>query len=154
MSALLADAVWRYYLVSKDSQALAFLSDLGLFVARYGIRDVSSTHSALSGKWAPWYLASSSVKYTDSGAWGDLEHACDVAGLTARAAWAARALSRSPTDIDRATQRLLPGCKWALDYWHRTTDPTQPEYRLQPPRKFSWWFGSTLDLPWLVGQQN
>jgi len=154
MSALLADAVWRYYLVSKDSQALAFLSDLGLFVARYGIRDVSSTHSALSGKWAPWYLASSAVKYTDSGAWGDLEHACDVAGLTARAAWAARALGRSPTDIDRATQRLLPGCKWALDYWHRTTDPTRPEYRLQPPRKFSWWFGSTLDLPWLVGQQN
>ncbi|HSN70690.1 MAG TPA: Ig domain-containing protein [Steroidobacteraceae bacterium] len=150
MSALLGEAVWRYYLVSRDSQALGFLSDLGNFIARYGIRDVSAASSSLSGKWAPWYLASSSVKYTDSGAWGDMEHTCDVAGLTARAGYAARALGRSSTEIDRATQRLVPGCQWALNYWHRTTDATRPEYRLQPPRKFSWWFGSTLDLPWLV----
>jgi hypothetical protein len=148
MSALLGEAVWRYYIVSQDRAALRFLADLGTFVARHGIRDVGSAHAELAGLWAPWYLASESVEFSDTGPWGDLEHTCDVAGLTARGAWAAGALGRSPTEINQATGRLLPGCKYILRYWHRTTSATRPEYRLQPPRKFSWWFGSTLDLPW------
>jgi hypothetical protein len=154
MNALLADAVWRYFLMSEDTRALVFLADLGNFVARLGIRDVSDAHAQLAGMWAPWYLASQSVGFTDTGPWGDMEHTCDVAGLTARAAWSARALSRDASQAELATQRLLPGCRWVLDYWHRTSDVTRPEWRLQPPRKFSWWFGTTLDLPWLATQSK
>ena len=151
MSALLGDAVWRYYLVSLDAEALEFLAGLGEFVAVHGIRDISDAHSELAGLWAPWYLASDSVEFSDTGPWGDIEHTCDVAGLTARGAWAARAIGRDSTAIELATERLLPGCRHNLESWHRTTDVTRPEWRLQPPRKFSWWFGTTLDLPWLAG---
>jgi hypothetical protein len=151
MSALLGDAVWRYYLVSLDADALEFLAGLGEFVARHGIRDISDAHAELAGLWAPWYLASESVEFSDTGPWGDIEHTCDVAGLTARGAWAAKALGRDSSAIQLATERLLPGCQHNLESWHRTTTVTRPEWRLQPPRKFSWWFGTTLDLPWLVG---
>ena len=151
MSALLADAIWRYYLMSADNDALAFLADLGEFIARVGIRDISDEHAQLAGLWAPWYLVSNAVQFSDTGAWGDLEHTCDVAGLTARAAWAARSLGRDAADIELATTRLIEGCQRNLASWHRTSDVTRPEWRLQPPRKFSWWFGTTLDLPWFVG---
>ncbi|HSN71614.1 MAG TPA: hypothetical protein VLT59_08885, partial [Steroidobacteraceae bacterium] len=136
MSALLADAIWRYYLMSLDTAALEFLAGLGEFVARHGIRDISDEHTQLAGLWAPWYLASDTVEFSDTGAWGDMEHTCDVAGLTARGAWAARALGRDAAEIELATERLLPGCQRNLESWHRTTDVTRPEWRLQPPRKF------------------
>ena len=39
-----------------------------------------------------------------------------------------------------------------MDYWHRPFGPnaTLAEWRLDPPRKFSWWFGTTLDIQWMM----
>ncbi|HSN71615.1 MAG TPA: hypothetical protein VLT59_08890, partial [Steroidobacteraceae bacterium] len=108
--------------------------------------DVSDAHPRLKGRWAPWYLASHEVQYTDSGPWADIEHQCDVAGLAARGAFAAQRLGRDPEPVLELVDRLLEGCRRNLETWHRTSDPTRPEWRLQPPRKFNWWFGTTSDM--------
>jgi hypothetical protein len=38
--------------------------------------------------------------------------------------------------------------------WHRpaSVGAGRAEWRLSPPRKFNWWFGSTTDLPWLMSE--
>jgi hypothetical protein len=149
MSALFADAAWRYYLHSRDDRALEFLANLGDFVAARGLYDGSGESLEYT---LPWYLASSHYQWTDDGAWGDWEHTCDVAGLVARGAWARRALGGDPSSLRAATEELLVGCEMLLDNWHRPAGPEsgQSEWRLSPSRKFNWWFGTTSDLPWLI----
>ena len=150
MSALLGEAVWRYNVFAEDPEALEFLANLGTFLVRYGVRDISDAHPRLKGLWAPWYLASRDVQYTDSGPWADIEHQCDVAGLAARGAWAAQRLGRDAEPIIDLLERLVKGCRRNLESWHRTNDASKPAWRLQPPRKFNWWFGTTSDLSWIV----
>jgi len=150
MSALLGEAVWRYYLFSEDRAALEFLANLGEFLVEYGVRDVSDAHPQLRGRWAPWYLASRSVQYTDSGPWADIEHQCDVAGLVARGVWAAGQLGRDQTSMLELLDKLIDGCRRNLEAWHRPADASRPAWRLQPPRKFNWWFGTTSDLSAIV----
>ncbi|HWN69130.1 MAG TPA: hypothetical protein VNM90_15935, partial [Haliangium sp.] len=148
MSGLFADAVWRYYWQSLDREALVFLASLGDFVAKHGLYDGSDEGVDFL---VPWYLVSSAYQYSDSGAWGDLEHTCDVAGVVARGAWAHAELGEDPEPLLDTTRELLAGCRYVLDDWHRPDSVSSglPEWRLSPPRKFNWWFGSTSDMPWI-----
>jgi hypothetical protein len=148
MSALFSDAVWEYYIHSQDEAALAFMSDLATFVSRYGVYSGEDELSFL----LPWYLASSATTFSDDGPWGDVEHTCDVAGLVARGAWAEKQRGGDPAPLRDTAERLLEGCAWNLDSWHRPDAPEvgKTEWRLSPPRKFNWWFGTTSDLPWLM----
>ncbi len=139
MAALLAEAVFRYYVHSEDRAALEFLAGLGDFVATYGTAEEG-------GGLVPYYLASSAQQDSP-----DLEHACDVAGLVARAAWARGALGGDPDALAATRDGLLTSCEANLGDWHRPGGPEAglSEWRLSPPRKLNWWFGTTLDLPWL-----
>jgi len=149
MSALLSDAVWRYYLLSADDGALEMLAELAEFVHDYALYNGASESM---DRTVPWYVASSALTWSDDGAWGDMEHACDVAGLVARGAWARRELGGDPTELRASFGELLETCEFSLNYWHRPAGPASglAEWRLSPPRKFSWWFGTTLDLPWFA----
>jgi hypothetical protein len=150
MSALFADAVWQYYWQTNDSKALTFLANLGDYVRRYGLYNGGE---GLSYK-MPWYMSSSVKTFSDEGPWGDIEHTCDVGGLVARGAWARKQLGGDPSALRTTAQSLMSGCEWVLNNWHRPSGPAsgKAEWRLSPPRKFNWWFGTTSDLPWLMQQ--
>jgi hypothetical protein len=147
MSALLADAIWRYHAHSGDPRALAFLAGLGEFLATTGLYMGTDGLDQV----VPYYLVSSTVPFSDSGPWADMEHACDVWAVMLRGAWARRALGGDPQPILAAAGPVADTCRYNLDYWHRTT-AGRPEYRLQPSRKFNWWFGTTGDLPRLAAE--
>jgi hypothetical protein len=148
MSALLSDAAWRYYVTSRDESALVLAARLGEFAAAHGTYAGAENLNRV----VPWYLSSSVHKYTDGGAWLDMEHSCDVAGMIARGAWARSELGGDPAPMLDASDILLDTCRFVLSHWHRPggVSSGHAEWRLAPPRKFSWWFGSTLDLPWLL----
>lgn len=152
MSALLADALFRYYLLSEDARALELLAGLGDFVAEHGLYDGGDESSHLAGVMVPWYLVSNVYQFTDSGAFADLEHTCDVAGLVARGAWATRRLGRDPARLVATTESLLGGCRRNLENWVRPGGPDAglSVYRLSPPRKYNWWFGTTSDLTFFL----
>ncbi len=149
MSALLSEAVWRYYLQSRDHDALELMARLAEFIVAYGTYDGSSENLALI---VPWYLSSSMTQFSDSGPWGDMEHGCDVAGLVARGAWARKQLGGSTDPFKQTLDDMLETCEYSLNYWHRPGGPAAglAEWRLSPPRKFNWWFGSTLDMSWFA----
>lgn len=140
MSALLAEAVFRYYVHAGDTMALEFLAGLADFV-----RTTGSTTDG--GGLSPYYLVSSHRRDEP-----DIEHSCDVAGLVARGAWARAALGGDPSALRATAAGLLVNCRTNLESWHRPGGPASglSEWRLSPPRKLNWWFGTTLDLPWLV----
>ena len=140
MSALLADAVFRYYVHSEDPAALEYLAGLGDFVRTYGSVDEGEGL-------VPYYLASSEHQRDP-----DIEHACDVAGLVARAAWSRTALGGDASMLSATARALLASCRANLESWHRPAGPASglAEWRLSPARKLNWWFGTTLDMPWLI----
>lgn len=144
MTALLGEAIWEYYLFSEDNRALQMLSRLADYVADVATRNESSFDGALR----PWYL--SSAAYTQGDPYNDMEHTCDVAGLTARGLWAKSHLGESTLTAKATVDELVSACELNLDNWYRPTTLDRPQWRLAPPRKFSWWFGTTTDLPWLL----
>ena len=148
MSALFADAVSEYYLHSRDQRALTFLAGLGHYVREYGLYGGGEGLDVDM----PWYLSSSVKTFSDEGPWGDIEHTCDVAGLVARGAWAERELGRDTTALEQTLDTLLISCEENLSMWHRPGSESvgKAEWRLSPPRKFNWWFGTTSDLTWIM----
>jgi hypothetical protein len=152
MSALLADAVWRVYLHAGDKSlgdaALGLLASMAEYVQKHAMYLGAESLN----KQVPYYLASSLYKDPED-PWTDLEHACDVAGLVARGAWAKKSLKSSNTQLLAAADNLIKTCTKALDYWHRPNGPSasgRPVWRLSPPRKYNWWFGTTSDIQWLM----
>ncbi|HLU66282.1 MAG TPA: hypothetical protein VKZ63_08390 [Kofleriaceae bacterium] len=150
MSALFGDAVWEYYTQSGDEAALEFLDGLGQYVVDHGLYGGGDGLDFTM----PWYLASSAKTFSDAGPWGDVEHTCDVAGLVARAAYARDQLGSDPAELRAAATELVRGCQYDLNMWHRPDGMAEglAEWRLAPARKFNWWFGTTLDMPWLLEQ--
>jgi hypothetical protein len=151
MGALVTEAMLRYYILSEDPAVLTWLSGMGDFVRQYAMYDGGIEATELAGKMMPWYLVGPTGRLEDGRGWGDMEHACEVAGVVAKAVWAKKRLGQSSTQAETTADALLSTCSYVLNYWHRTT-PTLPEYRLSPPRKFSWWFGSSTDLAWMLGR--
>ena len=148
MTALFADAAWQYYQQSGDPATLTFLEGLGHYARDHAIYPGGDGLDYDM----PYYLASSVRKVSGGGPWSDIEHTCDVAGLVARGAWARKALGRDHTSLRDTAASLLAGCERILDHWHRPGAAGKAEWRLSPARKFSWWFGTTGDLPWLMSQ--
>ena len=151
MSALFADAAFRYYLYSEDPEALEFLVSLGQYVAQHGVYEDTIDGQT---RMLPWYLSSSVVQFSDSGPYADIEHTCDVASIVARAAWAQKALGQDPSGLRATASSLVESCEANLDNWYRPEGPASGKsvWRLSPPRKFNWWFGATLDLAWMMAQ--
>jgi hypothetical protein len=148
MSALFADAVWEYYIHSRETRALTFLAGLGHYVADYGLYGGGEGLDYDM----PWYLSSSVKTFSDEGPWGDIEHTCDVAGLVVRGAWAEKRLGRDNAELRGVIDSLLVSCEKNLAIWHRPGSESsgKAEWRLSPARKFNWWFGTTSDLSWLM----
>ena len=151
MGALLGEAMLRYYILSEDAAVLTWLAGMEEFIRQYALYDGGIEDTELAGKLMPWYLVGPTGRIEDGRGWGDMEHACDVAGLAAKAVWAKKRLGQSSAVAEQTADALLATCQFTLDYWHRSS-PQLAEYRLTPPRKFRWWFGSTSDLGFMLGR--
>lgn len=130
MGALLSDAVWRYYILSLDNNALVFLADYADYIRRYALY-------TQNGLRLPYYGASS---YGTSPIDGDREHTCDVMGAIVRGYWANEALGRNSSQILPEVQNLLASCQANLTGTNNVS----------PPRKYSWWYGTNSDFSWFL----
>lgn len=156
MNALLAEAVFRYYIHSEDNKALQYLDKLGDYLAHSGTYRWSKG-GTMQGLLMPHYLSSHAFKRYPDGSWDDHHHACDVAGAAARSTWARKVLGTSTETTAKLTRELLKTCQYSLNYMHRKNADTEhgkTVWRLSVPRQYSWWFGSTLDLSWLLESQS
>ncbi|MDF1821501.1 MAG: hypothetical protein P1U64_08010 [Alcanivoracaceae bacterium] len=158
MMALLGQTLDYYYRLTGEPRAAQLLSRFHQYLLDDGLyrvpADDPNTH--LRGMTLPWYLASSAFEFTDNGPYGDLEHTCNVAGLLLRSAAVRAQQETLPDDHARALHGLMTSCQKNMGMWHRPGADVQygkPVWRLSPPRKYNWWFGSTHELTWLLRQQ-
>ncbi len=149
MSAVLVEYVAAYQRASGDARAVQFLSRYADYVVAQCLYDGGIEDSELAGKRMPWYMCGNGVRLEDSRGWGDMEHAIDVAGVLAHGVWAKKQLGQSTTTTLKAYNDLRTTGQYTFGYWTRST-ATLPKYRVNPPRKFNWWFGTTYDSSYLV----
>lgn len=152
MMALLGQTLDYYYQLSGDPRALELLVRFHQYLMEDALYRVPAEgpNAKLHDMLLPWYLASRGYGFSDNGPYGDLEHSCDAAGLLARTGYYRARRGDLPADHETLLRDLMESCRFNLEMWHRTRSHDKPQWRLSPPRKFNWWFGSTQDLTWLL----
>ena len=143
MSALVAEQLWRFDYLQANAKARSAIVALGQFVADASTFLGVGNH--LKGAVIPDYLVffGKSI-FQDRNQWSDIQHACDVAGLLAKAQYL------EPTAFADSSKlpALMQSCRRTMYHPHRKQKP----WRIRPPRKFNWWFNSTANLSWLLAQ--
>ncbi|MBD3265149.1 hypothetical protein GF373_00635 [bacterium] len=157
MTALLVDAMQRYYLHSADERVLESAQRFGNAIMDSGmaVRDGWPDFGGylIEGSPVPHYLAGIERGYYE---WADYEHCLDVAKTTAFA-YHCSILSHTPNSkYLQATDALLESARVVMDYWIRPSGPDYGKsiYRLAPPRKGNWWFRTTQDIDYLTQFEN
>lgn len=129
MGALMSDAIWKYYILSLDNNALIYLADYADYIQQYSLYNEGTLR-------LPYYGATS---YGHTVADGDEEHTCDVMGAMVRGFWAKKQLGRSTTNLVADRDALISACQGNVN-----------GSGLSPLRKYSWWFGTNSDFSWFM----
>jgi hypothetical protein len=167
MSALVADAVARLYLVTESPTAAQLLIGLGNHECGVGsymttIRDGVNPLAQQSGgvhQRLPHYLATrDGLGYEgEFDPWGNMEHAPEVAAVAAWGVYFAGLTGDTATEARLRTcaNQLYTAFSHVITYWTRPQAPTgsnQDAYRNTPPRKYPWWYKNSGSFGWAMGQ--
>ncbi|MFZ5586904.1 MAG: hypothetical protein ACOZHQ_13370 [Thermodesulfobacteriota bacterium] len=152
MTALLVDAIMRYYLVSADPRAPESVTEFARFVAQRGLYTIN--HESYKQPYqVPMYLTNlhDPAKHMID-RWTDQQHALDMSAVMAAALRLAPPDHRHRQLLERALNELLLTAQFDFEknvnpYGHRDN---RPKYPLNPPRRFNWWFRTTAGLDWLI----
>lgn len=155
MSALIVDAAMRAVVAGETSQAVPLVEGLAGHVCGRGTYLSNLPLRAQSGGATlrvPHYLATRDGVGREVDPYGTVEHAHDVAGI---AAWGAYFRARAG---DTTASAALRGCANELytTFDHLITNWTRPgtanydAYRVNPPRKYTWWFKNTSGFGWAM----
>ncbi len=155
MSALLVDAMIRYYIMSADPRVPRSVVMLADFVAAHGTyRMRLSPKKPLEFNF-PHNLVSSRYQIKSFiNPWDGREHAMDVAKVLAAGIYFNRKMGKSNPAHQKILNELLIlarwnfGTKFPRGYWRWKL----PKAVVKPPRKFGWWFRTTADIDWLLSQ--
>ena len=148
MSVLFIDAALRYYLVSADSRVPKSILMLADYMVKTGTYRFFYKRSNKYYVW-PHYLASTMEKTGFS--YNDWQHCLDTSKILAAAIYFSRKEGKSWVQYRNLYDQLIISAKEMVPKVVKVKGRVTP-YTLTPPRKFSWWFRTTADIPWLLNQ--
>jgi len=142
MAAVFFEYLQQYERLTGDDRASRIVSDYADFLLDNCLYDGSVNHPNLRGYLMPYYLCGPSASFysRETPSEGDGEHTPDVMGIFAYAVWAKRNLGLDPKPALAAYEGLRHSAGYFVS---RRQD-------VNPPRKISWWFGSSYDSTYLV----
>lgn len=142
MGALLVEAVLQLHRTSPDNRLVSWIAGYGEFLLNnaFYVTD-GSEHGPMAGLRLPAYLAPNGGTPTMfmEGELIDMEHAQDVAALMKKVVWAKTVLGQPTGPIETLLAELEQAAHEVFLYWTRET-VGYPKYRVNPPRKYAWWF--------------
>lgn len=147
MSTLFIDSAMRYYLVSADSRVAICVRMLADYLVDNGTYQLT-TKNAKRRYTFPYYLASS-IEKSEKQPSIDWQHCLDVSKILALAIYFAKKEGKPYQAYYNLFNELLISSQEMIP---KKSEHRAVGYILFPPRKFSWWFRTTADLPWLVNQ--
>ena len=158
MTVLLADAVERYYVASADDRVPQFITRIADGLNRLNESIYYSDEVDGVSRLMPFYLAGPGLSDDEHqrNPYADAEHAVDVSKLFALAYYFSRR-DGAPNGAYLERFRELQATEEAMfRYWTRPSGPQSglSVYRMTPARKFNWWFRTTANRDWLLGDPN
>lgn len=168
MSALVADAAARLYLVTESSTIAQLLIGLGshecgvgsyMTTIRGGVNPLADQSGGVHQR-LPHYLATRDGLGYDGefDPWANMEHAPEVAAVVAWGAYFAGLTGDTAKEAALRTcaDQLYTAFSHVITYWTRPQAPTgsnQDAYRNTPHRKYSWWYKNSSGFGWAMGSQ-
>lgn len=149
MGALLVEAVIQFYRSTGDSRCITWLAGYGDYLVENAFYAADGTQPSIAGRLLPAYLIGDTLQYPE-GVTNDMEHAYDVAVCLRKCRWAKLQLSQSTTAMDAVIADLDYVAEFVFGYWTRTTDGL-PRYRVNPSRKYMWWFRNSYSSSFVDG---
>lgn len=156
MSAILVDAVERFYIQFQEPEAIGFILKLADFFKQEGIALYEwKGYHGKDSFYVPYYLAGSNLTLQQRGGDGgsDLEHGLDVSKIFSLAYYFSCLNDSCDASYLAPISKLYKTATvYTLPYWMRTAAPKigKASYRLAPPRKFNWWFNTTSNMDFLL----
>jgi len=144
MTALLGEQLWRFYYITNNKAAAQIIMDFANFILKKTIYKGHGVH--LKNYLVADYLTFfGDSKYKERNQWDDIQHACDLSGLLAKAEYLKKASNINYKKSTSLLDDFLKTCKKTA--YHPSSKARL--WKLSPLRKFNWWFGSTANLTWL-----
>lgn len=157
MSVLLIDAVERYNIHIEDNSVSDFVVKMGEYFKQEGVSLYEwKGYKGNDSFFVPYYLAGADLSDREHGGIGanDLEHGLDVTKIFSSAYFHSCVIGECNIDFLKTLSRLYHTVfTQNIPYWIRAAAPnsTLSSYRLAPPRKFNWWFNTTANNDFLLG---
>ncbi len=160
MSVLLIDAVERYGIHIESNNVADFVMKLADFFQQDGVGLYEwKGYQEKDSFFVPYYLAGLDLTEKEHGGVGakDLEHGIDVIKIFSSAYFYSCSLRQCNESYLRTISRLYhTAFIQNIPSWIRASAPSDvlSSYRLSPPRKFNWWFNTTSNSDFLLGNKT
>lgn len=142
MAGFLVESMLQLYRTDPDVSIPQWISAYGDFLLANAFYETNENDlPSIHGLRLPAYLVADTGTPTTyrEGELLDMEHAHDVAGLIQKVIWAKTLLAESTAAFVTLRDELLTVADEVFLYWTRNTEG-YPRYRVNPPRKYGWWF--------------
>ncbi|HEX6686453.1 MAG TPA: hypothetical protein VF062_27020 [Candidatus Limnocylindrales bacterium] len=165
MSALVADAAARLYLVTESPTAAQLLIGLAghecgvgsyMTTIRDGVNPLADQSGGVHQR-LPHYLATRNGLGYDGefDPWSNMEHAPEVAATVAWGVYFAALTGDTAKEASLRTcaDQLYTAFSHVITYWTRPAAPTgsnQDAYRNTPHRKYTWWYKNSSGFGWAM----
>jgi len=142
MAAIFFEYLQQYERLAGNETASKIVSEYADFLLDNCLYDGSVNHPNLRGYLMPYYLCGPSASFysRETPSEGDGEHTPDVMGILAYAVSAKRKLGLDPGPAMDAYIELRRSARYFVSR----------RQNVDPPRKISWWVGSSYDSTFLV----
>jgi hypothetical protein len=165
MSALVADAAARLYLVTESPTAAQLLIGLAghecgvgsyMTTIRDGVNPLADQSGGVHQR-LPHYLATRNGLGYDGefDPWSNMEHAPEVAATVAWGVYFSALAGDTAKEASLRTcaDQLYTAFSHVITYWTRPAAPTgsnQDAYRNTPHRKYTWWYKNSSGFGWAM----
>lgn len=141
MGALLVETLIQLFRTNGDEAIVSWIARYCDFIVANAFY-VNNEAPEFLGLRVPAYLVGNGIYYPDAGGpFGDSEHSYDVAIMLQKGIWAKQRLSQSTAAMQAIVDEQLVVARAVFDGWTRNTVGL-PHYRVNPPRKYAWWFNA------------
>jgi hypothetical protein len=169
MSALVADAAARMYLVSESPVVAQLLIGLGrhecglgsyMTTIREGVNPLAQQSGGVHQR-LPHYLATRNGLGYDGefDPWANMEHTPEVGAVAAWGGYFAGVAGDATlaASLRDCANQLYTAFSHVITYWTRPQAPTgsnQDAYRNTPHRKYTWWYKNSSGFGWAMEGQT
>ena len=150
MAALLVETLMQLYRTNGDGRIVTWIARYCDFLSDNAFY-INNEAPEFLGLRVPAYLVGVGYRDSDAGGpYGDSEHCYDIAILLQKGVWAKTVLGQSTTALLSLINEQLTIATAVFNDWTRNT-PGLPKYRVNPTRKFGWWFRGAYSKNYYAG---